>query len=95
MINSYTSKSPLKAELYDELHSFLSQSYMCENSENLIKIDLHCHDYNSNVPDELIGRILNVPETWTKTSALVKNLDKNKVDVIRLPIITTPMCYEL
>lgn len=95
-INPYNSNSPLKAELYDELHSFLSQSYMCENTENLIKIDLHCHDYNSNVPDELIGRILNVPETWTKTSALVKNLDRNKVDVITVTNHNnTRSCYEL
>ncbi len=94
--NPYDSNSPLKAELYDELQSFLSQAYMCENTDNLIKIDLHCHDYNSNVPDELIGRILNVPETWTKTSALVKNLEKNKVDVITVTNHNnTRSCYEL
>jgi len=31
--------------------------------DEILRIDLHCHDLNSDVPDELIGRILNVPET--------------------------------
>jgi len=94
--NPYTANSPLKSELYEELYRFLSESYMCENSDNLLKVDLHCHDYNSNVPDELIGRILNVHETWTKTGTLVKNLNKNKTDVITVTNHNnTQSCYEL
>lgn len=52
--------------------------------EELLKIDLHCHDYNSDEPDELLGRILNVPETWLKTDDLVRELRKNKCDVITI-----------
>jgi hypothetical protein len=52
-----------------------SQSNRFPSNEVLI-IDLHCHDQNSDVPDELIGRILNVPETWLKTTKLVKILKK-------------------
>lgn len=50
--------------------------------EDCLKIDLHCHDRNSDVPDELWGRILGLPETWLKTSKLVKCLTQNGCDVI-------------
>ena len=39
-----------------------------------LRIDLHCHDGNSDVPDELWGRILHLPETWLSTSDLVDTL---------------------
>lgn len=39
-----------------------------------LKIDLHCHDENSDITDELLGRILRVPETWIKTADLVHSL---------------------
>jgi predicted metal-dependent phosphoesterase TrpH len=45
--------------------------------ENSLKIDLHCHDKNSDVPDELWGRILGIPETWLKTSTLMEVLQRN------------------
>jgi len=44
--------------------------------ENPLKIDLHCHDHNSNVPDEALGRILGVPETWLPTDHLLSTLRK-------------------
>lgn len=47
-----------------------------------LQIDLHCHDHNSDKPDELWGRILNLPETWLKTGKLVKCLRANGSDVI-------------
>ncbi len=31
--------------------------------QDVLKMDLHCHDRNSDVPDETLGRILRVPET--------------------------------
>ena len=39
-----------------------------------MRIDLHCHDKNSDVPDETLGRILRVPETWLPTAKLVRTL---------------------
>ncbi|MCB9399287.1 MAG: glycosyltransferase [Acidobacteria bacterium] len=42
-----------------------------------LRIDLHCHDANSDTPDELMGRILNVPETWLKTEDLLNCLKRN------------------
>ena len=62
----------------------------------ILKIDLHCHDHNSDVPDELLGRILNVPETWLKTKDLLKRLRKNKADAITVTNHNNARsCYEL
>jgi predicted metal-dependent phosphoesterase TrpH len=40
----------------------------------VLSIDLHCHDYNSDTPDELLGRILGVPETWLPSEELIETL---------------------
>ncbi|MFA6734931.1 MAG: glycosyltransferase, partial [Sphaerochaetaceae bacterium] len=37
-------------------------------------MDLHCHDGNSDVPDELWGRLLGLPETWLSTDDLEETL---------------------
>ena len=63
--------------LRDELSRFLSNQNAQFPQEDCLKIDLHCHDYNSNVPDELIGRILRVAETWLPSEVLIKQLTKN------------------
>ena len=47
-----------------------------------LRIDFHCHDHNSDVPDELWGRLLGLPETWLKTGKLVKCLQANGSDVL-------------
>ncbi|GHS94949.1 hypothetical protein FACS1894207_3900 [Bacteroidia bacterium] len=50
----------------------------------ILKIDLHCHDFNSDVPDELIGRILNVPETWLSSKKLIEKLTGNGCDTFTI-----------
>lgn len=52
--------------------------------EDLLRIDLHCHDKNSDVPDETLGRLLRVPETWLPTASLVKTLQVNGADVVTI-----------
>jgi glycosyltransferase involved in cell wall biosynthesis len=49
-----------------------------------LQIDFHCHDRNSDVPDELWGRILGLPETWLETRELVNCLRKNGSDVVTI-----------
>lgn len=39
-----------------------------------LRIDLHCHDRNSDVTDELWGRILRIPESWLEPRRLHKTL---------------------
>ncbi|MBN2790779.1 MAG: glycosyltransferase [Candidatus Delongbacteria bacterium] len=71
-------------ELRKELNSFFEQEEKKFSKKDLIKIDLHCHDHNSDVTDELLGRILNVQETWLKTEDLVNSLRANNCDVVTI-----------
>ncbi len=70
----------------DELHAEFSRYLMVEAARypraESLRIDFHCHDHNSDVPDELWGRILRIPETWLKTGKLVKTLQGNGSDVL-------------
>lgn len=74
-------KTNFQAELRNELQKFLKNESEKFPQDEILKIDLHCHDHNSNVPDELLGRILNVPETWLKTEELISTLRTNGCDV--------------
>ena len=67
-----------------DLTAFLREGQKRFPEEDTIKIDLHCHDHNSDVPDELLGRILKVPETWLKTKRLIKTLEGHGVDAITI-----------
>lgn len=66
-----------KEELRTGLYKLTNQEFNSTSKKDLIKIDLHCHDYNSDKPDELLGRILNVPETWLESESLLKTLKKH------------------
>ena len=74
----------LQSELKSALDCFLAEQFEKFPREDLLKIDLHCHDCNSNEPDELIGRILNVPETWIPTNRVVEELKKNGCEAITI-----------
>lgn len=69
--------SSFQEKLRLDLEQFLSEQKSKYPETDLLKIDLHCHDLNSDVPDELIGRILNVPETWLPTEKLIEELRNN------------------
>ena len=71
-------------ELKKELNDFLNYERNKYPDEEVLTIDMHCHDHNSNVPDELLGRILNVPETWLKTEKLIETLRSNEMNVITI-----------
>ena len=70
----------LQNELKAELTQFLANQSSLIHPDEQLKIDLHCHDYNSDVPDELLGRMLNLPETWLATDKLIETL-KDKSDL--------------
>jgi len=67
-----------------DFEQYLADQAVKFPAEDTLKIDLHCHDKNSDIPDELWGRLLRLPETWLKTADLVKSLERNKVDVITI-----------
>jgi len=78
----HVNKSNFRESLKNEYNDYLATQESRFEPENCLKIDLHCHDHNSDVPDELWGRILRLPETWLKTKELVSLLKKNNMDVI-------------
>jgi glycosyltransferase involved in cell wall biosynthesis len=84
MISSlYSSEmSEFRRSLRFEFDEYLLHESNKYDPENCLKVDLHCHDLNSDVPDELWGRILGLPETWLKTKKLVKCLQQNGCDVV-------------
>lgn len=65
-----------------EFNSYLQQEAARFDPAERLKIDFHCHDHNSDVPDELWGRLLGLPETWLETKDLVKCLQGNGCDII-------------
>ena len=67
----------LQSELKSDLDRFLAEQFEKYPFEDLLKIDLHCHDSNSDEPDELLGRILNVPETWIPAKRVLEELENN------------------
>lgn len=76
--------SSFHEKIKHELDLFLSQSKVQFPPEETLRIDLHCHDFNSNVPDEQLGRIMNIPETWLSTDRQIHSLKKNGMDVITI-----------
>jgi glycosyltransferase involved in cell wall biosynthesis len=70
--------------LKEEFEKFVLEQRNKFPEAETLKIDLHCHDLNSDVPDELIGRILNVPETWLPSDRLIKRLRQSGCDTFTI-----------
>jgi glycosyltransferase involved in cell wall biosynthesis len=77
MRNSISYESGLR----QELEKFIRQGQKEFAGEGL-RMDLHCHDHNSNMPDETLARLLHMPETWLSTDTLIRTLKSNAVDVL-------------
>jgi glycosyltransferase involved in cell wall biosynthesis len=83
-INNAAGVSNFRRSLYSELQQYLLREANKYPEHECLKVDLHCHDHNSDVPDELWGRILKLPETWLKTKQLKKCLKKQDCDVVTI-----------
>src|SRR5262245_55937703 len=71
-----------RREVEDALGTLVREQAERYPAEECLRIDLHCHDCNSTVPDELLGRILRLPETWLPTGRLLGTLERNGMDVV-------------
>jgi glycosyltransferase involved in cell wall biosynthesis len=72
---------------YTKMKSKLEEYLALERAKvgnDVLKIDLHCHDFNSSVPDETLGRILGVPETWLPTKDLLKTLEQSGTSAVTI-----------
>ena len=67
-------------ELFGELEEFLMHEGARYPREEVLQIDLHCHDFNSDKSTEPLGRILNLPETWLSTDKLLQTLTQHGCD---------------
>ena len=74
MSNIFSHDLSFANELNKEFSAFISRQDKKFPKDEVLIIDMHCHDYNSDVPYELMGRILNVPETWLETDKLLDTL---------------------
>ena len=83
-MNHKLNKTHFQEELRENLDKYLSLQQDIFPQKDILKIDLHCHDYNSNVPDELIGRMLRVPETWFPSERLLARLEKNNCNALTI-----------
>ncbi len=87
---------PFYNELVNELNTFLSEQEKRFPKRDLLTIDLHCHDHNSNTPDEVLGRILNIPETYLPTDDLLDVLKNHGCDTFTVTNHNNARtCYEL
>ncbi|MBV1788132.1 glycosyltransferase [Marinobacterium sp. D7] len=76
--------SPFYQDIREQYDAFLQQSARTFNPHDTLRIDLHCHDHNSDIPDELWGRLLRLPETWLKTEELVSALERAGTHLITI-----------
>ena len=83
MVTSRKSPKTLLKERYYHLID-QKQSDLKTLNKSLIKMDLHCHDLNSDKPDELWGRILNLRETWIPSNHLKNILYANGAHAITI-----------
>ena len=91
-----TNKNSFNNQIKEELQEFLNVQAKKFPENETLKIDLHCHDHNSDVPDELIGRILGVPETWTDTETVIGTAKKNGCNVLTITNHNNAKsCFEL
>jgi glycosyltransferase involved in cell wall biosynthesis len=66
--------TPFRLRVLEELRERLRASAEAYPEGERLALDLHCHDRNSDRPDELWGRMLRLPETWLEPRRLQKIL---------------------
>ena len=67
--------------LRTDMERFVEEQSHRFPKEDCLRIDLHCHDFNSDVPDEIIGRMTRSRETWLETKTLISALKRSGMDL--------------
>lgn len=89
-------KSTFNEQIVSMLNIFVNEQKKRFPSHEVLTIDLHCHDHNSNIPDEQLGRILGIPETWLPTEDLLTTLKNHGCDTYTVTNHNNARsCYEL
>ncbi len=96
MSHTFSHSLPFADELNHEFTTFIRKQENKYPKDEVLVMDLHCHDHNSDVPDELLGRILNVPETWLETGKLIDTLKNHGCNSFTITNHNNARsCYEL
>lgn len=74
--------SNFRRRIAEELENTILRSQAALPASDRLRIDLHCHDHHSDKPDERLGRMLGVPETWVATDDLLATLRSNGTDLV-------------
>lgn len=82
MESKMKSASDFRRNLAEELENGLLRVQSLIPATETVRMDLHCHDRNSDKPDERLGRMLGVPETWVSTDELLSTLRQNGTDLV-------------
>jgi len=89
-------KGNFTREIVGMLDRFLDEQSRRFPSSEVLTMDLHCHDKNSDVPDEQLARILNLPETWLPTDELISVLKSHGCDAFTVTNHNNARsCFEL
>ncbi|MCL1833146.1 MAG: glycosyltransferase [Leptospirales bacterium] len=79
-----------------EISVFNYEQSLRFTKDETLTIDLHCHDRNSSEPDEIVGRMLNMPETWLDPIDLIATLKEHGCDTFTVTNHNNGRsCYEL
>jgi len=73
-------KNTFNEQITSMLNIFVIEQKKRFPDNEVLTIDLHCHDHNSNIPNEQLGRILGIPETWLPTENLLQTLKNHGCD---------------
>jgi hypothetical protein len=84
-----------RKSLASEFEAYIERESQRIPIQDTLRVDPHCHDCNSDKPDELWGRIPGLPETWLKTKDRVKCLRKNGSDVVTITNNNARSCWQL
>ncbi|HNY31952.1 MAG TPA: glycosyltransferase [Fibrobacteria bacterium] len=82
MEHETTDASRFRRNLAEELEKTIADGCRGVPAAEILRMDLHCHDRNSDKPDERLGRMLGVPETWVTTDELLSTLRSNGTDLV-------------
>jgi glycosyltransferase involved in cell wall biosynthesis len=74
----------LNKKVKDEIEKLSNESGKRVPERERLTIDLHCHDRGSSEPDELMGRILGIPETWIESKDLITTLERHGCDTFTI-----------
>jgi len=72
---------PYRLRDRQEFDNFLLRAQSLIPQDELLRVDLHCHDAGSDVSNNPLGRLLGVPETWTSTEEVLKTQRFHGMDV--------------